>query len=171
MSERLHARISVGPHLPGFAPRLAIALVGGVAALFLVPVPFAYLGLALAILGALFPATLAVWGCALVIALAQLGRVPEPTDWHPYVTLAVAHLLHVIGALSIVVEPGGVLQARVLRRPLLGWVAVQVPAQCVLVAVLIFASAHSMLLPLPGAFAAVGAVCAGALVVLVIRRR
>ncbi|GAB3796798.1 hypothetical protein GCM10028798_07250 [Humibacter antri] len=171
MSERLHAKISVGAPLPGFAPRLAIALVGGVAALLLVPAPFGYLGLAFAILGALFPATLAAWGCALVIALTQLARTPEPGDWHPYATLAVIHLLHVIGSLSIVVEPGGVLQGRVLRGPLLGWLALQVPAQGVLVAVLLLASAQPIPLPLPGVFAAVGAVCIGALVVLIIRRR
>lgn len=171
MSERLHATISVGAHLPGFVPRLAVALVGGGAALLLVPAPFGYLGLALALLGALFPATLAAWGCALVIALAQLARAPEPADWHPYAALAVVHLLHVIGALSIVVEPGGVLHMRALRGPFLHWLAIQVPAQCVLLAVLFLASAHPLPPSLPGAFAAVGAVCVGVLVVLVIRRR
>ncbi|MGA0565926.1 hypothetical protein ACO2Q7_01180 [Rathayibacter sp. KR2-224] len=171
MSERLHATVSAGVCIPGFAPRLAVALIGCSAALTLVPGPFGYVGVALAILGALFPGTLGAWGCALVIVLAQLARSPSVTDWHPYLMLAVAHLLHVLGALAIVVEPGGVLQLRALRRPLLRWAAIQLPAQCVLAAALLVAGSGAPHLPLPGIFAAIAALCVAALVVLVIRRR
>ena len=171
MSERLHARISAGAYVPAFTPRFAAALLGSAAALTLVPAPFGYFGAALAILGAIFPGALGTWGCALVIALAQLARVPSVGDWHPYVTLAVVHLLHVIGSLSVVVAPGGVLQVRALRSPLLGWLAIQVPAQAVLVVALLVASSNVPALPLPGVFAAFAAACVALLVVLAIRRR
>jgi hypothetical protein len=170
MSERLHARISAGAYVPGFTPRLAAALLGSAAALTLVPAPFGYVGAALAILGGIFPGALGTWACALVIALAQLPRVPSAADWHPYVTLAVVHL-HVIGSLSVVVAPGGVLQVRALRAPLLRWLAIQVPAQAVLVVALLVASSGVPALPLPGVFAAFAAACVALLVVLVITRR
>jgi hypothetical protein len=170
MSERLHARISAGAVVPGFVPRLVVALLGTAAAVVLVPAPFGYLPAALAVVGALFPATLGAWGCALVVALAQLARAPDAADWHPYAVLTIVHLLIVFGALSIVVEPGGVMQLRVLARPMVRWLLVQVPAQCVLIVALMLGRDRA-LLPLPGAFAAAGAVCAVVIVVLVIRRR
>lgn len=171
MSERLHARVSVGAYIPAFAPRLATALIGCAAALTLVPAPFGLFGALFAILGAVFPAALGAWGCALVIALAQLARTPSVTDWHPYAVLAAVHLLHVVGSLAIVVEPGGVLQLRTLRTPLLRWLAIQVPAQAVLALALLLASSGPAVLPLPGVFAALAATCVAVLVVLVIRRR
>lgn len=170
MSERLHARISAGSVVPGFAPRLAVALLGTTASIVLVPAPFGYLGAGLAIVGALFPATLGAWGCALVVALAQLARHTDAADWHPYAVLGIVHLLLVLAALSIVVEPAGVLQVRALARPMVRWVLVQVPAQCVLIVTLMLGPARPVL-PLPGAFAAAGAICAVVIVVLVIRRR
>jgi hypothetical protein len=171
MSERLHARISAGAYVPGFTPRLAAALLGSAAALTLVPAPFGYTGAAFAILGGIFPGALGTWACALVIALAQLARVPSAADWHPYATLATVHLLHVIGSLSIVVAPGGVLQLRALRPPMLGWLAIQAPAQAVLAVALLVTSSGVPALPLPGLFAAFAAACVALLVVLVIRRR
>lgn len=169
MSERLHARIASGAVVPGFAPRLAIALIGSTAAIVLVAEPFGYVGAAMAIVSALYPATLGAWGCGLVLALAQLARAPDAADWHPYAVLATVHLLHVLGALSIVVEPGGVLQLRALGRPFRRWLLVQLPAQCVLAVALVLGSARTVL-PVPGAYAAAAAICAVAIVVLVIRR-
>lgn len=171
MSERLHATVSIGAYLPGFLPRVVSALLGSAAALVLVPGPFGYLGIALAVVGAVFPATLGTWGCALVIALAQLGRAPVAADWHPYATLAIVHVLHVLSSLAIVVEPGGVLQLRALKRPALGWLAIQVPAQVVLIVVLLVGSTHVVPAAVSGIFAAVAAACVGTVVVLVVRRR
>ncbi|GAB3387634.1 hypothetical protein GCM10027568_07560 [Humibacter soli] len=174
MSDRLHARVSAGPVIPGLSPRIAIALIGCGAALTVMPTPFSYLAVALALLGALFPATLAAWGCALVLGLAALARTPDPTDWRFYVTLAVVHLLHVLGALALVVEPGGSLQMRALARPLRRWLVVQVPAQAVLALVLVIAGSsavHGLPPQTLGIFAVIAAACVAAIMVLTLRRR
>ena len=91
------------------------------------------------------------------IARADIALVPEGRG--------------IFGSLSVVVAPGGVLQVRALRSPLLGWLAIQVPAQAVLVVALLVASSNVPALPLPGVFAAFAAACVALLVVLAIRRR
>ncbi|WP_243063005.1 hypothetical protein [Humibacter sp. RRB41] len=172
MSDRLHARISAGVLIPGVSPRLAGALIGCAAALTMMPEPFSYIAMALALVGALFPSTLATWGCALALALTQLARTPDAGDWRPYVTLAVVHLLHVIGALALVVEPGGSLQVRALLRPLRRWLVLQLPAQAVLALVLAFSGTNAPRgLPTAGVFAVIAAACVAAIVVLTLRRR
>jgi hypothetical protein len=54
---------------------------------------------------------------------------------------------------------------------MLGWLAIQVPAQAVLAVALLVTSSGVPALPLPGLFAAFAAACVALLVVLVIRRR
>ena len=172
MSERLHARVHAGIVVPGPALRLATAVIGSAAALTMMPEPFSYVAIVLALLGALFPATLATWGCALALALTQLARAPEITDWRPYLTLAVVHLLHVIGALALVVEPGGSFQARILVRPFRRWLLLQVPAQALLAVTLALSAAHPVHdLPAAGIFAVVAAVGVAVIVIITLRRR
>ena len=176
MSERLHARVVAGASVPALTPRLAAALIGCAAALTMMPAPFSYLAAALAVLGALFPTTLATWGCALALALTQLSRTPDVQDWRPYVTLAVVHLLHVLGTLSLVVDAGGSLQTRALLRPLRRWLVLQVPAQALLVLVLALmrtrlANALPFSVSVTGVFAVIASVCVAAIVVLTLRRR
>jgi hypothetical protein len=165
--QRVRVRVTVdgGRCVPGILPRVAVVILS-LAAFALLPTPYSYVAIALAVIGALLPPTLATWGCLLVIGLGQLARPADAGDWHLYAALAVVHLLHVVGALSMVIDPRGMLQLRALRRPLARWAMIQVPAQAVLAMALLvreFAVAGSVLL---GAFAIVGAVSAAAAIVL-----
>ncbi|MDL9981570.1 hypothetical protein [Microbacterium candidum] len=130
------SRLRVYGGMPGWVPRAA-SVVLALSAFALMAPPYAIIAVALAVVGALVPGWLGTWGCAMVIGFAQLSRPEDAADWRPYVTLAVVHLLHVLGALSIVVPWRSVLEARALRRPLLRWLAIQVPAQAALAAVLL----------------------------------
>jgi len=65
------------------------------------------------------------------------------------------------------------MQARVLRRPLVRWVVIQVPAQLVLVGVLLASTSlrrvHLFDAPTAAVFAVVAAVCLGAIATLLVR--
>jgi hypothetical protein len=171
MSPR-RAVVRAGLRIPAVLPRLLAVLIGGVAAIVMVPEPFAAIAAGLAVLAAVIPGSLASWGTALIVALTQLARAPDAADWHPYATLAIVHLLHVLGAIAIVVEPVGSMQLRIFARPLLRWAIIQVPAQAVLAVVLMLSSEGSLRSPwLPGVFAVVAAAAVAAVVVLLLRRR
>lgn len=172
MSRERRAVIHAGLCVPAMAPRVLSLVIGGTAAVLLVPEPFAVIGVALAVLGAVIPASLGVWGTAAVIALAQLAHAPDAADWHPYAALACVHLLHVVGAIAFVVEPTGTMQVRVFARPLLRWVTIQVPAQVVLAAALALSSSGMARSSwLPGVFALVAAAAVAVFVVVLLRRR
>ncbi|MHA7986474.1 hypothetical protein ACX9R5_11755 [Rathayibacter sp. CAU 1779] len=169
---RPHSVITIGTWMPSLTPRLLVALIGGSASLLLVPEPFAVVSAALALLGAVLPASLAAWGTALVIGLAQLARPADAADWHPYAVLAVVHLLHVLGAVTLVVEPFGRMQVRALARPLTRWIVIQVPAQAVLAATLVLTTSGALRTPvLPGVFAVLAVLAVGVAAFLVVRRR
>jgi len=188
MSERLHTRVDAGAIVPGFLPRAAVAIIGAGAGFLLAPAPFSFIAAALAVAGALFPVMLGAWGCALVLALAQLGRAPDALDWRAYAALATVHLLPVLGALATVVEPSGALQLAALWRPLRRWLAIQVPAQVVLAVVLVasdvfgsggpgdaatrWAGRHALIVaPVAGVVALVAVAAIVAFVAAIVRRR
>jgi hypothetical protein len=148
---------------------VAVVVLAASAFAFMDP-PYAVIAVALAVVGAFAPGSLATWGCALVIGLAQLARPADATDWRPYATLAVVHLLQVLGALTMVVPWRSRMQVRVLRRPLVRWTVIQVPAQGVLTGVL-FASAalrgvHVFDAPTGALFAVAAAACVGLIAVV-----
>ncbi|NNC10521.1 hypothetical protein HII28_01285 [Planctomonas sp. JC2975] len=169
---RPHSVIAIGAWMPSITPRLLVALVGGAASFLLVPEPFTVISAGLALLGTVLPASLAAWGAALVIGLAQLARPADAADWHPYAVLAVVHLLHVLGAMTLVVEPVGRMQVRALGRPLRRWIVIQVPTQAVLAATLVLSSSGGLRSAvLPGVFAVLAVLAVGVAAFLVVRRR
>ena len=172
LHERQHAHVDAGLCVPGLTPRIAVAVIGVAGALLLLPAPFSYLAGLFAVLDAVIPASLGAWVTAAFIAFGQLARTPDAADWRPYAALAVVHLLHVLGALALVVEPFGRMQLRVFARPLRRWLLVQIPAQAVLVgALLIEAYGGLKVGPASGAFAIVAAAGVAVIAVLIIRRR
>lgn len=172
MTTQSKTRIRAGVSVPALTPRVLTLVVGTGAALLLVPEPFTVIAIGLAVLGTVLPSSLACWGVAVIVGLSQLGRPPDAAGWQPYLTLAVVHLLHVLGAIAFVVEPLGTMQLRVFGRPLLRWIAIQAPAQAVLATVLALSSAGVLRSSwLPGVFAVVAAAAVGAVVVLLLRRR
>jgi len=173
MTAKLHATVDAGTVLPGMLPRAAIVVVS-CAAFALVPLPAAVFAVMLALVAALVPASLAAWGAALVIGLGQLAHPADAGDVRSYAALAVVHLLHVLAALAMVVDVRGGLQLRALRRPLLRWLWIQLPAQALLAAVL---SVQRLAVPIDGglfAIVAAACVCAAAVVIVLLaapRRR
>jgi hypothetical protein len=168
----VRSRFVVPGGVPGVVPRVAAVAVALSAFAFMAP-PYAVIAVALAVIGAFVPGSLGTWGCALMIGLAHLSHSAEVGDWRPYATLAVVHLLHVLGGLAMVVPWRARMQARVLRRPLVRWVVIQVPAQLVLVGVLLASTSlrrvHLFDAPTAAVFAVVAAVCLGAIATLLVR--
>jgi hypothetical protein len=168
----VRSRFIVPGGVPGVVPRVAAVALALSAFAFMAP-PYAVIAVALAVIGAFVPGSLGTWGCALMIGLAHLSHSADVADWRPYATLAVVHLLHVVGGLAMVVPWRARIQARALRAPLARWAAIQVPAQVVLVGVL-FASTslrkeHLFDAPTAAVFAVVAAVCLAVIAVLLVR--
>jgi hypothetical protein len=171
----LRTVVHAGWCVPGVAPRILVAVVGVAASLLLVPSAFAPVAAGLAVVAAIAPRTLAAWGTIAIIGLAQLAHPVGASDWRPYATVAVLHLLHVLAALSLVVEPRGRLQARAFRRPLRRWLLVQLPAQAVLAAALLLSPVLCGGVHVDGVaagiLAALAAIAVGLIAVLLFRRR
>jgi hypothetical protein len=164
----VRSRFIVPGSVPGLVPRV-VAVVVSASAFAFMDAPYALIAVALAVVGAFAPGSLGTWGCALVIGLAQLARPADGADWRPYATLAVVHLLQVLGGLAMVVPGRSRMQLRVFRRPLLRWVVIQVPAQVVLAGVLAAsASLRGVRIfdaPMAALFAVVAAACLGVIAV------
>lgn len=165
MSGRLRARISAGPVMPGIVPSVLVVLVSCLA-FALIPLVPALIAVALAVVAAVVPSSMAAWGAAILIGFGQLAHPAALGDWRSYAALAVVHLLHVLGALAIVVDPRGLMQVRVLRRPLLRWLWIQLPAQALLAAVLALPRVR---VNDGGGFAVAAAVCLCVAAVAVVR--
>lgn len=144
----------------------AIVVVVACAAFAMLPRGYALLAVGLAVLGALLPTSLAAWGAALVIGLAQLTHPATLTDWRVYAAVAVVHALHVVAGWTLVLPVRGRLRPRVLWPSLRRWLVIQVPAQAAVAGAL----ALQMLPVRPavpaGAMAVAAAGCAVVIVIL-----
>jgi hypothetical protein len=129
-------RVRTPRTVPLWALRGLPVLVAGVAFAIAPPV-YAAIAVALALLGALLPASCGTWFAAGVIALAQLAHPAIAADPRPYLMVAVVHLLHVLGGLAIALPAAGTLQRSALILPARRWLVIQVVAQPVLAAALL----------------------------------
>ncbi|WP_029145092.1 hypothetical protein [Microbacterium luticocti] len=161
------------PHdAPGEGRGIPLPLLRGAAVLVscaafaAVPAPYAIAVVALTALGALLPTTLATWGAVLVVGLGQLlhpGWLATPA---PFVALALAHALHVLGGFGLALPGRGRLQLRALIAPARRWLVVQLVAQPVLAAALLVQHAPVRALLPAWAVVIVTALCAVVIVVL-----
>ncbi|KRA23135.1 hypothetical protein ASD65_00905 [Microbacterium sp. Root61] len=170
MNRYRHATVHAQATVPAVALRVAIVALGA-SAFVLVPFPMAWVAFALAVLGAIVPISVCTWASAAIIALAQLVGLPPALDLRPFAVLAIVHLLHVLGALTLVVDWRGTLQVRAVVPTVRRLLAIQIPAAAVLVVVLAFGPWH-----LPTGVAAIVALCAGcaaaaAVLLVVVPRR
>lgn len=121
-------RLSVGAAVPGVALR-ALALVVAVTAGIVLGVPSGWLMViaVAAIIGGVFPLTAGVWVAAAVLVGAY---IQQSADVVPLVvTIAAVHLLHVLGAFSLVARPSSRVTLRALRPTLLRFTVTQVVGQ------------------------------------------
>jgi len=156
----------IGLWIPGSVLRAACGVVGVLLCLDRLPQGFwLVVGLVLTGVAVAVPRWITAWVLVVLLGATQVLQDPSPRDGHFFLLLAGLHLLHVLGALALALPWRGRVQLAVLRRPLLRFVAVQVPVQVVA------AAALAILTPRPDGSAnivlpAVGAVGASALVVV-----
>ncbi|WP_143517557.1 hypothetical protein [Pseudonocardia sp. MH-G8] len=131
-SPRVRARPlpAMGPWFPVAVVRVALGVVGVLLCLerlapgFWLVVGLGLLGAAVAV-----PAWATAWVLLLLLAGTQLLEQPSAQDGRFFLLLAGLHLLHVLAAQAIALPRRGRAQAAVLGRPLLRFVAVQIPVQ------------------------------------------
>lgn len=165
---RLQVLPEIGARIPAVVPRIVLALVGTLLCLDrFAPGFWLVVGLVLTALAVVVPQRLSAWALMLVFGINQALRDPS-LDWHFFALLAGVHLVHVLAAQVLVLPTRGWLQLAVFRRPLLRYLAIQVPAQGLAVLVLALQSAGDAAGIAPAAFAIVGAVALVALTVLLV---
>ncbi len=162
-----------GARIPGVAVRLALVVVAvplllivfGAGGWFVV-------GTLLALLTAWAPEYLLGWLLILMLALGELGH-QATLSWRILVLLAGVHLLHVLPALALGLPWRGWLQPAVFTRPLLRFLAIQIPVQLLAVVALLLLSpnAHGHHPLSVAGFALIGAVALACLALLLLRRK
>ncbi len=159
--------------IPGVAVRLALVVV----AVPLLLVVFGsngwlVVGIMLALLAAWAPEYLLGWLLILMLALGELHH-RATLSWRILVLLAGVHLLHMLAALALELPWRGWLQPAVFARPLLRFLAIQVPVQLLaVVALLLLApNAHGHHPLSVAAFAVIGGGALGCLALLLLARR
>jgi hypothetical protein len=158
----------IGLRMPGGAVRILLAAVGVGLCLIGIPLGFWFVvGLALTALALAAPPLLGAWGLIVLLALATLTRPETAFDVRFFVLLAGMHLLHVLGAQTLVLPLRAWAQVAVLRAPLLRFVVVQVPVQILAFVVLLLAAPGGPSEAVPLA-AVVGAVALGTVVLVLI---
>lgn len=129
-------------------------------------------GVIFSLLSAWAPEYLLSWMLIVFLALGELSR-PAGLTWQLLVLIAGVHLLHLLGMLALALPWRSWLQPRVFERPLLRFIAIEIPVQLLAVAaLLLFAPNADGHRPLTvGAFSVVGAVALAGLALLLLRRR
>lgn len=130
------------------------------------------LGILLALVAAWRPRHLLAWVLIVFLAVGELEHRATLT-WRLPVLLAGLQLLHILGSLTLLLPWSAWLDPGVLRRPLLRFVAIQVPVQVFAASVVLLLAPNShghWPLTIP-AFAVVGALALVALAVLLLSRR
>jgi len=149
---------AVGIRLPGYAPRVAFLLVAAALCLLCVPPgPLFAVVVAAALASAMFPQRLVSWAAILLLGFSQLLREPSLQDWRFFVLLAGLPLLQSLAAQFLLIPLRSSVQLRVFRRPLLRYLAFQLPVQAVAVLTLSLTGA------VPGVAVSTALAIAGAL--------
>jgi hypothetical protein len=159
--------------IPGLTVRAALAIVGILLTLVVYGTSgWLVVGVIFSLLAALAPEYLLIWLVIVFLALGELDR-PAGLSWQLLVLIAGVHLLHLLGLLVLALPWRSWLQPRLFARPLLRFVAIQIPVQLLAVAaLLLFAPDARGHRPLTVAeFTLVGAVALAGLALLLLRRR
>ena len=159
--------------IPALVIRAALATVGilltlivyGTSGWLAVGVPFS-------LLAACAPQYLLSWMVIVFLALGELAR-PAGLTWQLLALIAGVHLLHLLVMLALAVPWRSWLQPRIFKRPLLRFLAIQIPVQ-MLAAIgssLFAPDAHGQRPLTVAAFTIVGAVTLATLALLMLKRR
>jgi hypothetical protein len=133
MSPANLVRMRGGPQLGPRMPTLALPAIIGVLNLGLSVVSYGLgtgiaIGIVLAVVSPWAPRQLGAWGAIVVIGAGQFTRHPS-LNWRFFVLLAGLHLLHVLGTVTAGLPWRSWVQLTVFARPLLRFLAIQIPTQ------------------------------------------
>jgi hypothetical protein len=154
--------------VPGVMLPLALAIVGTLlSCVVYAQVGWIVVGILFSVIAAIVPDYLLGWGLILFLAIGELSR-PGTLRWQLFVLLAGVHLLHVLSLLAHELPWRTWMQPAVLRRPVLRFIAIQIPSQLVaLVALELLAPDRHGHRPVSVAeFGVLGAVALGGLALL-----
>jgi hypothetical protein len=154
----------LGVLVPGWALRalfavVAVALSIGLAA----PGFWLSVALLLAATAVVMPRWLTAWFLIGGLVLSLLVREQTFADWRPYVLIAGAHALHILGSWMLVVAPSAKVQPAVLWPSARRFLLIQIPVQLVAVGALALTTAVS-----GGSVLALAAVAGAAVLALVV---
>jgi hypothetical protein len=130
------------------------------------------IGILLSLSAAWWPQNLLAWVLIVFLGLGELGHHAALT-WQLLVVLAGLHLLHVLGMLALELPWRSWVQPSVFIRPLLRFLAIQIPSQLLaVVALLLLApNAHGHRPLTVVAFTVIGAAALAGLALLLLRAR
>jgi hypothetical protein len=158
--------------IPALAVRLVLVLVGALLTLAVYGAGgwFA-LGILLVLLAAWQPGYLLTWPLIVFLAVGELDH-RATLSWRVLVLLAGVHLLQILASLALMLPWRAWVQSAVLTRPLLRFVAIQIPVQLLAVAALLLLApnAHGQRPLTVPEFTVIGAAALAGLAVLLLRR-
>ena len=159
--------------IPAVAVRLALVLVGLSLSLLMYGTG-GWLGVAivLVLLAAWQPDYLLSWPLIVFLAVGQLGHRPA-LAWRLLALLAGVHLLQLLASLALMLPRRAWVQPAVFTRPLLRFIAIQIPVQLLAVVALLLLAPNlhgHRPLSVPE-FTVIGAAALAALALLLLRRR
>ena len=153
--------------------RLALAVVGALLSLLVYGASgWLAVGILFSLLAAWAPEYLLSWLLIVFLALGELGH-HAALSWRLLALVAGVHLLHVLGTLTLGLPWRSWVQPSVLTRPLLRFIAIQVPVQLLAVASLLLLAPndHGHRPLTVAAFSVIGAVALGGLALLLLGTR
>ena len=164
MSALEPAAPDLGVLVPGWALRALFAVVA-VALSIALAAPGFWLSVALllAATAVVTPRWLTAWFLIGGLVLSLLVREQTFADWRPYVLIAGAHALHILGSWMLVVAPSAKVQPAVLWPSARRFLLIQIPVQLVAVGALALTTAVS-----GGSVLALAAVAGAAVLALVV---
>lgn len=153
---RANDTLRTGRAVPGVVLHLTLVLVAVLGATLLIPVVgWQIIVVGAAILGVLFPQSLAGWLSILCLAIGML--MAEPGIWQAMLAVAIAHIMHALCTLAPLVPWRGRVVLRALRPGLYRLLAVQAVAQPITLAVMLVQRDDGFgMAALAGAIAAAG---------------
>ncbi len=159
--------------VPALAVRMALATLGILLTLVVYGASgWLAVGVPLSLLAAWAPQYLLSWAVIVFLALGELAR-PAALTWQLLVLIAGVQLLHLLGMLALALPWRSWLQPRVFKRPLLRFIAIQIPVQAlaVLALLLLAPNTHGQRPLTAPAVTIIGALALAALTLLLLRRR
>lgn len=159
--------------IPAIAVRIMLVLVGALLSLLVYGTGgWLAVAIVLVLLAAWQPEYLLTWVLIVFLALGQLDH-RAALSWQLLALLAGVHLLHLLASLALMLPWHAWVQPAVLARPLLRFIAIEVPVQLVAVVLLLLLApnGHGQRPLTVPAFTVVGAAALAGLAVLLLRRR